>query len=89
MDKAQCYKDQIVYFTCDGRGRGGHYSVRAIVTKVNSKNALLTELPGSYRPGTRWNWPISELRTAEQDRTKGAQMVAELRQSFPELFKGL
>ena len=63
MDKSECFVDQIVHFTCNGRGRGGHYSVRAVVTKVNSKNALLTEVKGSYSPGTRWNWPIEALQS--------------------------
>jgi len=66
MDKAACYKGQTVHFTCNGRGRGGHYHVTAIVTKVNSKNALLTEKERSYSPGTRWNWPI-ELLTSDED----------------------
>lgn len=66
MDKSACYVGQTVHFTCNGRGRGGHYFVTAVVTKVNSKNALLTEKERSYRPGTRWNWPI-ELLTSHED----------------------
>jgi len=66
MDKSKCKVGDIVHLTCDGRGRGGHYHVTAIVTKVNSKNALLTEQPRSYSPGTRWNWPISDLTSAEE-----------------------
>ncbi len=78
MLKSECFVGQIVYFTCNGRGRGGHYSVRAVVTKVNSKNALLTEAPRSYSPGTLWNWPIADLRTEEQDRAHGRAMLVEL-----------
>lgn len=66
MDKSSCVKGQTVHFTCNGRGRGGHYHVTGIVTKVNSKNALITEAKGSYSPGTRWNWPI-ELLTSEEE----------------------
>jgi len=47
-----------IEFTCNGKGRGGHYHVTAIVTKVNRKNVLASEAERSYRPGTRWNWPI-------------------------------
>jgi len=65
MLKSNCSVGQIVHFTCNGRGRGGHYHVTAMVTKVNSKNALLTEQPRSYSPGTRWNWPIELLQSAE------------------------
>lgn len=65
MLKSNCKIGDIVHFTCNGRGRGGHYHVTVIVTKVNSKNALLTEQPRSYSPGTRWNWPISDLTSAE------------------------
>lgn len=82
MHKSECFVGQTVRFTCNGRdnqgSRGGHYSVKAVVTKVNSKNALLTELQGTYRPGSKWNWPISELRTEEQDRAHGQAMLAEL-----------
>ena len=42
-------------FMCNGRGRGGHFSVTAKITKVNSKTLKLVESPGSYSPGTRWN----------------------------------
>jgi hypothetical protein len=89
MLKSECFVGQIVHFTCNGRGRGGHYSVRAEVTKVNSKNALLTESKGSYSPGTRWNWPISELRTDEQDRAHGRAMLESIRTIHPELLRDL
>lgn len=65
-----------VHFTCNGRGRGGHYHVTAIVTKVNSKNALLTEKDRSYSPGTRWNWPIELLTSEEEYAAKCARTAA-------------
>lgn len=78
MLKSECFVGQVVRFTCNGRGRGGHYGVVAVVTKVNQKNALLTEAPGSYWPGSKWSWPIENLRTEEQDRTHNRKMLAEL-----------
>lgn len=48
----------IIEFTCSGSGRGGHYYVRAEVTKVNRKTVNATELPKSYRPGSLWNVSI-------------------------------
>lgn len=47
-------KGDKITFTCDGRGRGGHYQVTAVVDKVNPKTIKATEAPGSYRPGTPW-----------------------------------
>lgn len=44
-----------VSFTCNGRGRGGHYNVTAFVTKVNRKTFKATEAERSYSPGTLWN----------------------------------
>ena len=44
----------IVSFSCNGRGRGGHYSVKAEVTKINRKTFDATESTGSYKPGIRW-----------------------------------
>jgi hypothetical protein len=43
-----------VEFTCNRRGRGGHYHVTAIVTKINRKTFQATEAERSYRPGTPW-----------------------------------
>lgn len=43
-----------VSFSCNGSGRGGHYSVTAIVTKLNKKTFKATEAEKSYRPGTPW-----------------------------------
>jgi hypothetical protein len=78
MKTSECHVGQIVHFTCNGQGRGGHYSVMAVVTKVNRVNALLTELPRSYKPGARWNWPIEDLWNEEQDRAHGRAMLTEL-----------
>lgn len=43
-----------IEFTCNGAGRGGHYGVSAIVTKVNSKTLKANEEEYSYSPGTKW-----------------------------------
>ncbi len=43
-----------VEFLCNGRGRGGHVRVFAVVTKVNRKTFKATEWNGSYAPGTSW-----------------------------------
>ncbi len=43
-----------VEFTCNGRGRGGHYRVTAVVTKVRAKSFDAVEAERSYRPGTNW-----------------------------------
>jgi hypothetical protein len=76
MDKSSCFKGQTVHFTCNGRGRGGHYHVTGVVTKVNSKNALITEAKGSYWPGSLWNWPIADLTSEEEYREKCARTAA-------------
>lgn len=44
----------ILYFLCNGRGRGGHYVVHAKVTKVNRITVEATECVRSYGPGTKW-----------------------------------
>jgi len=62
VDGKWAYKDanrplavgDIVQFTCGGRGRGGHYTVTAKVTKVNKKTFNATEWNRSYAPGTSW-----------------------------------
>ena len=41
-------------FTCNGRGRGGHFHVTARITKVNAKTLKATEALNSYSPGTPW-----------------------------------
>ena len=43
-----------VKFTCNGRGRGGHYNVTAVVTQVRAKSFDVIEAERSYRPGTNW-----------------------------------
>ena len=43
-----------VRFTCNGRGRGGHYYVTAIVTNINRKTFDAIEADKSYHPGTLW-----------------------------------
>lgn len=48
----QLYVGDKVEFTCNGRGRGGHYHVTAVVTKINRKTFQATEADKSYRPGT-------------------------------------
>ena len=89
MLKTECFVGQTVHFTCNGRGRGGHYCVTAIVTKVNQKNALLTEAEGSYWPNSKWSWPIEDLLTREQDKAKNIKMVAEMKILYPHLFRGI
>lgn len=93
MNKSECFVGQIVNFTCNGRdsrgGRGGHYAVRAVVTKVNRKNAELTEVKGTYRPGALWIWPIEDLRTEAQDREHHQCLLGELRAAHPDLFSNL
>lgn len=44
----------IIQFICNGKGRGNHYSVTALVTKLNRKTFDCTEQPRSYAPGTLW-----------------------------------
>lgn len=48
-------KGDRISFLCNGRGRGGHFSVTAVVDKVNTKTLKATEAPRSYSPGTLWN----------------------------------
>lgn len=43
-----------ISFTCNGRGRGGHCSVSAKVTKINRKTFQALEMARSYTPGTKW-----------------------------------
>lgn len=50
----------IVEFTCNGKGRGGHYHVAAKVTGIKRKTFVATEHFGSYRPGTIWNLRLDE-----------------------------
>lgn len=48
-----------VEFLCNGRGRGGHHTVFAMVTKVNKKTFKATEWNRSYAPGTHWTVNIA------------------------------
>ena len=66
MDKSACTVGSVVHFTCDGRGRGGHYHVTGTVTEVKRKNALIRENSRSYQPGKIWLWPI-ELLSSEAE----------------------
>lgn len=61
----------VVEFTCNGNGRGGHYSVLAIVSKVKRKTVDLTEADRSYRPGTRWNIPQTWVETVNGEKFAG------------------
>ena len=61
ITNAKDLKDgDVIQFTCNGRGRGGHYNVTATVTKVNRKTVKATERERSYRPGTLWNVAVNE-----------------------------
>lgn len=56
---------KVIEFLCNGRGRGGHYRVAALVTKINAKTVAATEVYGSYSPMTRWavhKEQITEIR---------------------------
>jgi hypothetical protein len=50
-----------IQFTCNGRGRGGHCNVTAIITAVKRKTVDATEAERSYREGTKWNVKIDDL----------------------------
>ena len=76
MDKSACFVGQTVHFTCNGKGRGGHYHVTAVVTKVNRKTAHLTEKERSYRPGSLWIWPLELLTSEEEYEAKCARSRA-------------
>ncbi len=54
-----------IHFLCNGKGRGGHGMVSAIVTKINRKTVDATEAPRSYSPGTRWNVNIDKINRVE------------------------
>lgn len=61
----QLRENDIVQFTCNGRGRGGHYSVYARVTKIKRKTFDALEIPRSYSPGTRWNLLLDDPNRGE------------------------
>lgn len=52
---------EIIQFTCNGRGRGGHYHVTAAITAVKRKTVNATEVARSYREGTLWNVKIDDF----------------------------
>lgn len=60
-----------IEFTCNGRGRGGHYHVTAIVTKVNRKTVDATEAERSYRPGTLWRMPKTHIERVNDEKFAG------------------
>jgi len=43
-----------IRFSCNGSGRGGHFTVYATIRKINTKTIVAVENKGSYRPGTNW-----------------------------------
>lgn len=61
MIKSNLSIGQTVKFACNGRGRGGHYGVTGVVTKINRSTANITEADRSYRPGTLWKVSIENL----------------------------
>jgi len=61
---------QKISFTCNGRGRGGHYGVTAVVTKVNHKTVKAVEDERSYRAGTLWNISVSEDNPVYKEETQ-------------------
>jgi hypothetical protein len=63
--KALVKVGDIICFACNGRGRGGHYGVTAVVTKVNKKTLACTEKERSYRPGTLWVITTNTYHTIE------------------------
>jgi hypothetical protein len=62
MLKSDLTIGQIVKFACNGRGRGGHYGVTAVVHEIRRTKATLIEAERSYRPGTIWEMPIEKLQ---------------------------
>lgn len=61
----------LIEFTCNGRGRGGHYHVTAVVTKVNRKTVDATEFERSYLPGTRWRIPQTHVERLNREKYHG------------------
>jgi hypothetical protein len=49
-----------IEFTCNGRGRGGHCNVFAVVAKTNKKTVKAVETLGSYSPGVLWTVSLNE-----------------------------
>jgi hypothetical protein len=48
-----------VRFICNDAGRGGHYNVTGVITKINRKTIEVTESAGSYKPKTPWRLQTS------------------------------
>lgn len=54
VDPSTLQVGDVVRFTGNGKGRGGHCNVTVRVDKINRKTFNATEVEGSYRPGTLW-----------------------------------
>lgn len=54
-----CRVGDEINFLCNGAGRGGHYRVWAVVTKINRKTVAATECSRSYKPGTLWSVSVN------------------------------
>lgn len=50
-----------VGFSCNGKGRGGHYHVTVIITKFNRKTFDGVEASNSYKPGTLWRVNYNQI----------------------------
>ena len=61
INRDELKKGKIIEFTCNGKGRGGHYGVKATIDKVNPKTVSATEAIGSYKPGAKWNVAIDQI----------------------------
>jgi hypothetical protein len=61
----------LIEFTCNGKGRGGHYHVTAVVTKINRKTVDATEYERSYRPGTLWRMPLTHIEKINREWNQG------------------
>ena len=66
MNDAELKSGKVIEFTCNGRGRGGHYHVTATITKVNPKTVSAIEANRSYRPGTRWTVAKTEIKKVRE-----------------------
>jgi len=75
--------DDIIGFTCNGYGRGGHYHVSGVVTKVNRKTVDVTEIPRSYHPGTLWRLH-KERELAEGYITVEQSWIPLITEAFPD-----
>ena len=66
----------LIEFTCNGRGRGGHYHVTAVVTKVNRKTVDATEAERSYLPGTLWRVSLPHIIRVNREKYHGYENYA-------------